>query len=420
MSKRPLGVAVILVTALFFLWGFALNLNPILIPHLKKACQLSDIQSSLIDASSYLAYFFMALPAGLFMKRYGYKKGILTGLLLFAAGALLFYPAASLRWYAFFLAAIFIIACGCTFLESAANPYMTELGEMEQPGKGIHLLNFAQSFNGLAACLAPLLGRQFILSGTTFTEAQLKAMPTAALQNYLQHEAGAVQIPYLLIGLVVLGVALVCWRTALPEAHAPQETRKLDWAVLKQPNLRLGVIAQFFYVGAQVSVSSFFIRFAWHAARINEKNAALLLSFFLLAFMSGRFIGTVLMRFIAPARLLLLYSIINILLLVVAIFARGYVAVYALGGVEFFMSVMYPTIFALSIRGLGHRSKEGTSFLVMAIAGGAVFPVLLGYISDLTQNIQWAYAVPAVCFMVVSSFAIKNIGVKQVTLSTAH
>ncbi|HEY0273538.1 MAG TPA: glucose/galactose MFS transporter, partial [Chitinophaga sp.] len=347
-------------------------------------------------------------------------KGILTGLLLFAAGALLFYPAAALRGYAFFLGAIFIIACGCTFLESAANPYMTELGDQEQPGKGVHLLNFAQSFNGLAACLAPLLGRQFILSGTTFSEAQLKAMPAATLQTYLQQEASAVQAPYLLIGLVVLGVALVCWRTDLPEIPRPQEATKLDWAVLQQPNLRLGVIAQFFYVGAQVGVSSFFIRFAWHAAQLNEKDAALLLFFFLLAFMAGRFIGTFLMRFIAPARLLLLYSGLNILLLLAAIFGQGYIAIYALGGVEFFMSVMYPTIFALSIRGLGHRTKEGTSFLVMAIAGGAVFPVLIGYMSDLTRNIQLAYAIPAACFIVVGWFAVKNITVKQVALSTAH
>lgn len=420
MQKRSLGVAVVLVTALFFLWGFSINLNPILIPHLKKACQLSDIQSSLIDASTFMAYFFMAIPAGMFLKRYGYKAGILLGLGLFVLGALLFYPAAGTRAYVFFLTAIFIIGCGCTILESAANPYMTELGDMEQPGKGVHRLNFAQAFNGLAACLAPLLGRQFILSGTTYTEAQLKAMPAADLLAYLQHEASAVQIPYLLIAAVVALVAVICWRTPLPEPQPPQEATSLDWSVLSESNLRLGVIAQFFYVGAQVGVSSFFIRFAWHAAQTDEKQAALLLTYFLALFMIGRFVGTYLMRFMAPAKLLMLFAGINVVLLLLAVFGEGQVAVYSIGGVEFFMSVMYPTIFALSIRGLGARTKEGTSFLVMAIAGGAVFPVLMGLVSDATHNIQLAYTIPIVCFAVVAFFAFKNLAVKEVQLSAAH
>src|SRR5215217_6970358 len=214
MSRNQSQFAVILITTLFFLWGFALNLNPILIPHLKKACQLTDTQSALIDSASYIAYFLLAIPAGKFMNRYGYKGGIILGLLLFACGAFLFYPAAATRAYAFFLGALFIIASGLAFLETAANPYMTVLGD---PATGTQRLNFAQSFNGLAAFIAPLIGGRFILSGKTLSASQESAMTAQQLNDYLNKEATSVQIPFIVIGLVVLTVALFLWRTPLPE-----------------------------------------------------------------------------------------------------------------------------------------------------------------------------------------------------------
>jgi len=408
--------AVVLIISLFFLWGFALNLNPILIPHLKKACQLSDKQSALIDSASYIAYFLLAIPAGKFMKRFGYKGGIVLGLLLFATGAFLFYPAAVARSYVFFLAALFIIASGLAFLETAANPYITVLGDAEGATKR---LNFAQSFNGLAATLAPLLGGVFILSGETLNTGKQASMNAVELNNYLNAEASTVKLPFIVIGTVVLLIAIFLMLTPLPEIQDEKDIEENNGSLLKKKNLMLGVIAQFFYVGAQVCVSSFFIRFSAQVAGIGEKSAAMFLSGALLGFMAGRFIGTFLMQYISPSKLLAVYSLINIVLIISAIVLNGKASVYSLMGVEFFMSIMFPTIFSLSIRGLGSRMKEGSSYLIMAIVGGAVFPVIMGSISDMT-NIQIAYAVPAVCFLVVFYFALKNIKVKEVKLVTAH
>lgn len=408
--------AVVLIISLFFLWGFALNLNPILIPHLKKACQLTDTQSAFIDSASYIAYFLLALPAGRFMKRFGYKGGIVFGLLLFAAGAFLFYPAALTRSYVFFLAALFIIASGLTFLETAANPYITVLGDAEG---ATQRLNFAQSFNGLAATLAPLLGGMFILSGETLSVDVISGMPPEKLNQYLNHEASSVQVPFLIIGAVVLLIAVFLIRTPLPEIQEEEGQLEHTGSLLKEKNLVRGVIAQFFYVGAQTCVSSFFIRFSAQVAGIEEKSAAIFLSGALFGFMTGRFIGTFLMKYISPSKLLAVYSLVNIVLIIVAVLLHGKASVYALMGVEFFMSIMFPTIFSLSIRGLGSRMKEGSSLVIMAIVGGAIFPVLMGRVSDRT-NIQTAYLVPAVCFAVIFYFAMTNLRVKQIKLSTAH
>ena len=407
--------AIILITSLFFLWGFALNLNPILIPHLKKACQLSDLQSAFIDSASYIAYFLLAVPAGRFMNRYGYKGGIIVGLLLFAFGAFLFYPASTTRSYGFFLGALFIIASGLAFLETAANPYITVLGD---PATGTQRLNFAQSFNGLAAFVAPLIGGKFILSGKTLTAQEEAAMSSTQLDQYLNHEASSVQIPFIIIGLVVLIVAIFLWRTPLPEIKE-DDSLEVEGSIFKEKNLMLGVLAQFFYVGAQVCISSFFIRFSQRVGGIGEISATYYLSGALLGFMVGRFVGTTLMQFISPSRLLAIYSVIVMLLLAIAITTKGTFAVYSLVGVEFFMSIMFPTIFALSVRGLGTKTKEGSSLVIMAIAGGAVFPVIMGRVSD-ASNIQIAYIVPAVCFLVILYFAIKNLSAVNVKLTAAH
>lgn len=408
--------AVVLIISLFFLWGFALNLNPILIPHLKKACQLSDTQSAFIDSASYIAYFLLAIPAGKFMKRFGYKGGIVLGLLLFATGAFLFYPAAVTRSYVFFLIALFIIASGLAFLETAANPYITVLGDEKG---ATQRLNFAQSFNGLASTLAPFLGGMFILSGQTLDAKAEAAMSPEQLNTYLNHEASSVKIPFLIIGAVVLLVAVFLIRTPLPEIEDREGDSGSGGSLLKEKNLMLGVTAQFFYVGAQVCVASFFIRFSAQVAGIAEKSAALYLSGALLGFMAGRFIGTFLMQYISPSKLLAIYSVINIALIFAAVTTTGMTAVYALLGVEFFMSIMFPTIFSLSIRGLGSRMKEGSSLVIMAIVGGAVFPVIMGKVSDMT-NIHTAYIVPAACFAMVLYFALTNLTVKKIKLTTAH
>lgn len=406
-QPKNYGIAFALVTSLFFLWAFLHNINPILIPHLKKACQLTDTQSALIDTAVYLGYFFVALPAGWFMHKYGYKRGILCGLVLYAIGAFLFVPAASALSYTFFLVALFIIAAGATFLETVANPYITQLGSRDTAERR---LNFAQSFNGVGAFVAPLIGGQFILSGIEHTPEELQRMTPAALRSYLAYEAGTVKVPYLVIGSLVLLVALLFLFTKLPEGRKDDDadghaTGSFSANVFRHPHVAWAVVAQFFYIGAQVGVGSFFIRFSSYTMNLPEKTAAMWWGYIaMVGFMVGRFVGTALMRYVAPPRLLALYSAINVLLVAVAIAARGSMAVYAVLAVPFFMSIMFPTIFALGIKGLGEEGKIASSFLVMSIVGGAFFPLLMGAISDRTGSIQLAYVVPLVCFLVTLYF----------------
>jgi len=420
MTSKKYLTAFIIITSLFFMWGLAHNLNPILIPHLKKACRLTDLQSAFIDSAFFIGYFVMALPAGMVMKKMGYKSGIIIGLLLFATGAILFYPAAAVRTFPLFLLALFIIASGLTFLETAANPYVTVLGT---PETATQRLNFSQSFNGLAATLAPLLGGIFILSGRSISDADLQALSPEAAEQLLQTEAESVQIPYLVIAGLVLLLAFIVWRSVFPEIKEDENEGYTDDApqrpIYREANLMRGVIAQFFYVGAQVCITSFFIRFAGKAAEVDEKTAAKFLSAAMLAFMIGRFAGTAFMKFIAPSRLLLLYSLTNIVLLLIMVYFGGMVALYALIAVTFFMSIMFPTIFSLGIAGLGSQTKLGSSLIIMAIAGGALMPVIMGYISDRT-SIQTAYIVPAVCFVAVAWFAIKSKSKDPVELAIHH
>jgi MFS transporter, FHS family, L-fucose permease len=406
MKKRTATFPFILITSLFFLWGFVHNLDPILIPHLRKAFQLTTVQSSLVDSAVFVAYFVMALPAGYVMQRYGYKAGIILGLLLFALGSYLFVPAANTQQYIFFLAALFIIASGLTMLETAANPYVTILGPEESAAQR---LNLAQSFNGLAVTIAPLIGGRLILSGESLSPEQLNQMSAAARAAYLQAEASSVKLPYVILGSLILLVALFFVFTRLPDIKEEKTAQGGLLHALRHRHLRWAVIAQFFYVGAQVCVSSFFILFTTKAAAINEKTAADYLGLgYGLAFMSGRFIGTYLMRFVQPAKLLTLYAAINIVLTTVAILTHGMVTVYALIGVAFFMSIMFPTIFALGIKELGKETKIGASLIIMSIVGGALLPPLLGLIADRTANIQNGYVVPLVCFAVVLYFGWKG------------
>lgn len=402
-------VPVILVTSLFFLWAFLHNINPVLIPHLKKACQLTDTQSAFIDTAVYLAYFSIALPAGWFMHKYGYKKGILFGLFLYGVGALLFLPAAATRNYNFFLIALFVIASGATFLETVANPYMTKLGDEKT---GARRLNFAQSFNGVGAFIAPIIGGKFILSGVEHTQAELRQMELSGqLTNYLQSEADTIKLPYMIIAGGVLLLLILFFFSKLPEGEAVHENTKGSFSlkVLKIPAVKWSVIAQFFYVGAQVCVGSFFIRFSRYTMDLPEKEAAYFWFLAMIGFMAGRFSGTFLMKYIKPERLLAIYAIINMILLAVAVSTQGTVSVYTLMAVPFFMSIMFPTIFALGVRGLGEETKIAASLIIMSIVGGALFPLIMGWISDKTGgNIQLAYVVPMACFIVVLVYALKQ------------
>lgn len=398
--------AFILITTLFFLWGFAHNLDPILIPHLKKSFTLTTTQATLVDSAVFIAYFLIALPAGFIMKRYGYKTGIITGLLLFALGAFLFIPAANLQSYDFFLLALFVIACGLTILETAANPYASALGPAES---STFRLNLAQSFNGLAAALAPVIGARVILT-KGYSDAELAAMTPSARTIALAAEASSVKTPYFILGAVLVLIAVVFAFTRLPMIRQDQQQSgsKNILHAFRHKHLSWAVAAQFFYVGAQVSVFSLFILYATQAASIPEVDAADLLGGCGIAFLIGRFLGTFLMKFIAPSRLLAVYAVCSALLCFIAIFMHGMITVYAIMLICFFMSIMFPTIFALGIKDLGADTEYGSSLIIMSIVGGAVLPRLFGAISDATGDIRTGYLVPLVCFLVVAYFGWKG------------
>jgi MFS transporter, FHS family, L-fucose permease len=425
MPKNKNLIAIALVTSLFFIWGFALNLNPILIAHLKKACQLTDFQSSFVDSASYLAYFILPIPAARFMHKYGYKGGILLGLVLFATGAFLFFPAAGVRNYAFFLSALFVLFSGAAFLETAANPYITVLGD---PASATQRINFSQSFNGLAASLGPLAGGIFILSGKNLSKTQEAAMSKEQLNSYLNKEASSVQIPYLIIGLVVLTVAFLIYKTHLPAIKEEDELLPEDdnkslltkiGSLLTEKGLVKGILAEFFYVGAQAGIFGFFIRFSERVAGMEEKSASFYLTAATFCFMLGRFSGTYLMKFINPVKLLAFYCLMNVSLLILAFLLPGKFSVFAFMGVAFFMSIMFPTIFSLSIRGLGSKTKLGSSLVIMGIVGGAIIPPIMGKVSDLS-NIQFAYLIPIVSFAYIFYFAYSNLKVKKLEVVGGH
>ena len=411
VTERRFLVPFVLITTLFFLWAFGVNLNDILIPHLKKAFGLSDFQSSFIQVAFFGGYFLAAFPAGRVMERIGYKKGILAGLSLCAGGALLFLPASSSRLYGFFLLALFVMACGQSFLEVAANPYVTILGPAASSERR---LNFAQSFNAVGAMLSPMVGRTFILSGIEYSPAQIAAMSAAQLDAYRAAEAGAVKGPYVIIaGIFLLVAVLIQWAHLpdVPDLGTAAKTTRVEASsgtVLSHRHLVKGVLAQFFYVGAQVGVASFVIRYAqFSVPGTTAKTAALYLLLHQTGFMAGRFIGSAMMKKIAAPRLLSLFAAASLVCATVAVLASGLIPVYAVVLIGFFHSIMFPTIFALSIKNLGPLTKRGSSLLVMAIIGGAFFPALMGRISD-TSSIQRAFIVPLLCYVFILYFGLSG------------
>jgi FHS family L-fucose permease-like MFS transporter len=404
---RKSVLPLVLVVSLFFLWGVANNLNDILIRQFKNACELTDCESGLVQSAFYLGYFLFAIPAALVMRRYGYKAGIVIGLALYATGAFLFYPAADLRTYGFFLFALFVIASGLSFLETSANPFVTVLGPPEGAERR---LNFAQAFNPLGSITGVVIGRFFIFSGADDTPAQVAAMSPNVRAAYDAAQTGVVKAPYVAIGIVVLALALLILLTRFPavhESHEPRAREEARWRELRgRWRFFFAVAAQFFYVGAQVGIWSYLIRYAEGTVPgTADRRAADFLIVSLVLFMLGRFAGAALMRRVAPAFLLGAFAAVNALLTAIAIAMPGYVGLYALIASSFFMSVMFPTIFALGVSGLGEVRKLASSVLVMAIVGGALLTPVMGALSGLA-GINWSMAVPLVCFAVVLGFAL--------------
>lgn len=409
--------AFVLIVSLFFLWGMANNLNDILIKQFKKAFELSDFKAGLVQSAFYLGYFALALPAGLCTRRLGYKGALLIGLVLYAGGAFLFYPAAEIRGYGLFLAALFVIASGLAFLETSANPLVTVMGDPEGAARR---LNLAQSFNPLGSIAGVLIGQHFILSGVELSPADLAALLPQARDAYLSVETRAVQGPYLVVGAIALLWALLIAVTRIPavegtdaveagaaQSSVPQSSPPGSRSLWRMRNFMFAVGAQFLYVGAQVGVWSFLIRYTQaEVPGTPEKSAANFLTGSLLAFMVGRFVGTAAMRFAAPSRILAIYGVAACGLVGFAILHPGQSGVWALVATSFFMSVMFPTLFALGLDGLGTTERKlGASFLVMAIIGGAVLTALMGAISDVA-GIANAMSVPLACFAAVAAFAL--------------
>lgn len=408
-NDRPVSLLLplILIVSLFFLWGMANNLNDILITQFKKVFTLSDFKAGLVQSAFYTGYFVFSIPAALWMKRFGYKAAVVFGLLLYAAGAFLFYPAAAEREYVLFLGALFVIASGLAFLETSANPLIVAMGD---PATAERRLNFAQSFNPFGCIAGIVIGREFILSGNEPTAEELAVMNAGQLEQFYQFESQAVQGPYLVIGLVVLAWALLVMTVKFPRiATQAANDETGSWrdykTLLRNREFMFGVTAQFFYVGAQVGIWSFLIRYGQEAVPgTGEKTLANYLMGSLVVFMIGRFVATALMVRFRAAWLMWIYALANVALCAFAILVPSHSGLLALAATSFFMSLMFPTIFALSIKNLGSLAKAGSSLVIMAIIGGAVLTAVMGLVSDMS-SIHLAVVVPLVCFVVIALYA---------------
>ena len=397
----------VLVTALFLFWGIPSNMNDILIKQFMKSFEITRFKAGLIQSAYYMGYFLLSMPAALIMRKYSYKTGLVIGLLLYATGTFLFWPAAIVRQYSFFLFALFVVASGAAFLETGANPFIAVLGD---PRTSERRLNFSQAFNPVGAVTGVLVGTVFILSGIELKAPEIAAMKTAGTYDaYLQHETMRVVTPYLVIGTVIFIWALLIWRTKFPkvaeEAQSGSEREKgrfLD--LFKHRHFVLGVLAQFLYVGAQVGTWSYYIQYVQDYTHQPEKVAGYFLTGTLVAFGVGRFSATYLMKFVSPGKLMGVYGIVNCVLVAVAVLFPGWVGVWALFLTSFFMSLMFPTIFALGIKGLGPNTKLGGSLMVMSIIGGAVFPPIEGLVFGATRSMATAMAILLIAYAFIAHY----------------
>jgi FHS family L-fucose permease-like MFS transporter len=380
-----------------------------------KSFAITRFQAGLVQSAFYMGYFLLAIPAALLMRKMGYKFGIVVGLLLFASGTFLFWPAALLGRYGFFLFALFVIASGLSFLETASNPFVAQLGSPESAARR---LNFSQAFNPLGAISGVLVGTVFIFSGIELTPQQVAAMQVAnTYEAYLKHETMRVVIPYLVVGLIATIWAILIARTKFPtiarEHENPQEEHGSFKELLRYPNFLFAIVAQFLYVGAQVGTWSYFIQYVQDGTHQPEKIAGYFLTGTLVAFGLGRFSSAALMRYVKPALLMGIYSLINIALVAVGVAFPGWVGLWAIFITSFFMSVMFPTIFALGIDGLDRNTKIGGSLIVMSIVGGAVLTPLMGWISQTQHSIAQAYMVPLLCYCGIALYSFVGVRMKR-------
>lgn len=394
------------LTTLFFLWGFITCLNDILIPHLKNVFSLSYTQASLIQFCFFGAYFVVSVPAGKVVKKIGYKYGIVLGLVIASIGCLLFYPASSIRVYAMFLGALFVLASGITILQVAANPYVTVLGE---PERAPSRLTLTQAFNSVGTTIAPYFGSVLILSVAAAGSVEIAQMTATELEEFKQTEASAVKVPYLILASALLIMAAILAALKLPtiEHDEPQESGEATSSIFNFGQLTFGAIGIFLYVGAEVSIGSYLVNFLGekHIAGFAEAEAAKYIAYYWGGAMVGRFIGAALMLKIRGGVLLAFNGVMVCILLLVTIFSSGDVAMYSILLVGLFNSIMFPVIFSLGINQLGDRTSEGSGILCLAIVGGAIIPLLMGLLAD-NIGLQLSFWLPLVCYLYIAYYGL--------------
>ena len=399
--------AFLLLTSCFAWWGLANNMTDTLLAAFKRIMSMTDFQTSWIQIAFYGSYFCLALPAAIFIKKFTYKSGVLLGLGLFVIGALLFYPSSKTMNYFHFLAALYILAGGLSILETSCNPYIIVMGP---EATGTRRLNLAQSFNPIGSIAGVVLSKWFILSKLNqATAAERGAMNPEQLQQIQTGELGAVMGPYVGVALVLAVLWVMIALCKMPKASEAGGALNLGTTfrrLVRNRNYVWGVAAQFFYVGAQIGVWSFTIRYVMQELSLNEEQASSYYLAALVLFTISRFACTGLMKFLRPGDLLALLSLVAIALTLTAIYGKGFFAVYALVGISGCMSLMFPTIFGLAVHGLGEDTKIGGSGLIMAILGGAVLTAAQGQVSDATGSIRVSYWVPLLCFSVIAYYGL--------------
>jgi len=403
-------LALVVVTSIFFMWGFLTCLNDILIPHLKAAFELNYARAMLIQFTFFGAYFLMSLPAGWVVGKLGYKYGIVVGLAIAGLGAAGFWPAAEMHNYDVFLAALFVLATGITVLQVAANPYVALLGPERTASSRLTL---AQALNSMGTAVAPIFGGMLILAAAPKTAAQLSAMPVTEALAYRSMEAQSVQVPYLMLAGVLFLLAIIIWLFRLPAIRASADANDGKHHGLFEPlryrHVLFGVMGIFFYVGAEVSIGSFLVNYLSQPdiGAMTEQNATTYVSAYWTGAMVGRFIGSALMLRIDPGKLLGVFAAIVVGLLLTTMTTSGMIAVYSVVAIGLFNSIMFPTIFTLGVARLGPMTNKASSLLIMAIVGGAVVPLAMGFLAD-RIGVQHAFLLPALCYLFILFYGLRG------------
>lgn len=394
-TERKFLVVLIFVTSLFMLWGIAMTLGDTLNKHFQNVLHVSKSRSAYVQLSLFGAYAVMGIPAGMFMKKFGYKNGVLLGLGLYAAGAFLFVPAADAKSFDFFRIALFILACGLATLETVAHPFVASLGDQRTSDQRI---NFSQAFNGVGGVIGPLLGGYFVLKGGQ------------------EHSNDLISVKhlYIVIGAVIALVGVAFSFLKVPSLQDPHVVATDSYAVageghipeslFKKKHFVFAAIAQLFNVAAQGGTWAFFINYGHEIMHLTDEHAGYYFSLSMVMMMAGRFIGTFLMRYIAPNKLLAVFALGNILMCVIVAQGFGVVSFVALLFINFFFSIMFPTIFSLGLKNLGSQTQNASSFIVMGVVGGGLFPPVMGLIAN--HNVATAYYLPIICYMVIFLFGI--------------